>query len=235
MHDIDRTFNDNEYENEYYGEMEFEEEGDFEFEAEGDFEFESEMMGEMEYEENFDESEEMELASELLSVSNEAEMEQFLGKLFKKAYRKVRRVARNPIVRRLGRSLKGIARKTLPYAGRAIGTYFGGPMGGYMGGRLGRYASTMFELELEGLSPEDQELEVAKRFVRFASEAARKTAKAPANANPQSVVKAAISSAAKMHAPGLIRKTSSYGLTASGSKNSGRWIRRGNKIILLGL
>ena len=84
MHDIDRTT----YEAGFGG---YESE-DHEFGYEGEGEGESyEMYGEDETygegESPFSESEEMELAAELLNVSNEQELDQFIGKLLKKAGR----------------------------------------------------------------------------------------------------------------------------------------------------
>src|SRR5262245_60083985 len=82
MHNIDRTNNETygEYPGEYTGEFEAEQ---YCYEFEGDQEFET--YGEYYQEGVFSEADEMGLASELLAVSNEAELEQFLGKLFKKA------------------------------------------------------------------------------------------------------------------------------------------------------
>jgi len=84
-----------EYAGEYAGEFPGEYAGEFSGEyATGEFgnEFggaqESgafETYGEYNQETPFSEAEEMELAAELLSVSNEAELEQFFGNLFKKA------------------------------------------------------------------------------------------------------------------------------------------------------
>ena len=80
-------------------------------------------------------------------------------------------------------------------------------------------------LELEGLSPEDQEFEVARRVVRLAGDAAVKAAAAPPSAPAGKVVNKAIAAAAKKHAPGL---------AGPGGRRSGRWIRRGRRIIVLG-
>ena len=103
MHDIDRTNLESTYgeyageyaaeaSDEYPGEYagEYEEEyatGEFEDEFEGNYDSpgEAETYGEYSQEGTFSEADEMELAAELLSVSNEAELDQFLGKLFKKA------------------------------------------------------------------------------------------------------------------------------------------------------
>jgi hypothetical protein len=93
----------------------------------------------------------------------------------------------------------------------------------------------MFGLELEGLSPEDQEFEVARRVVRLAGNAARKAAAAPANANPASVAKKAVVKAARAHAPGLIKPTAPVIKPFMGSGRSGRWVRRGRKIVLMGV
>lgn len=229
MHDIDRTIDELELETEGgYNEFEYEDEGDLEYLLDDD------SQEEYEYESPFDESEEMELATELLSVSNDEELEEFLGKLFKKVGRFFKRAVRSPIFRRVGGFLKKVAKKALPIAGTALGGFFGGPVGGSIGRKLGSFASRLFELELEGLSPEDQEFEVAKKFVRFAGAVAKNAALAPLNVSPNAVVKAAIKSAAKKHAPGLIRKSGLSRSYSSDSKNSGRWIRRGRKIILDG-
>jgi hypothetical protein len=61
--------------------------------------------------------------------------------------------------------LKPLAKAALSIEGRALGTFVGGPVGGKLASAAGR----MFGLELEGLSAEDREFEVARRFVRFAS------------------------------------------------------------------
>ena len=231
MHDLDQYYEAEGYEMEGYEMGEFEDEYEDEFEDEYEAEFEDEY----EYESAgvFDEGEEMELAAELLSVSDEYEMEQFLGKLIKKAGRKIRKFAKSSTGRALGGILKKVAKRALPIAGRAAGTFFGGPVGGAIGGRLGSAAGKAFGLELEGLSPEDQEFEVAKRFVRFAGDAAKKAALAPKSAPAQKVAAVAVKAAARKHAPGLLKQGTKTGLSG-GRLNSGRWIRRGRKIILLG-
>jgi hypothetical protein len=213
MHDIDRTM--------------------FEFEPEegleaGDFEFDAGELGDQ-MESPFSETEEMELASQLLEIQDEAELDQFLGSLFKKIGRGIRRVA-GP----LGGFLKKAAKIALPLAGKAAGTFFGGPVGGMIGGKLGSVAGKMFGLELEGLSQEDQEFEVARRFVRLAGDAAQKAAAMPITVPPQQAAKTAVIEAAKKHAPGLLTKTGEAG--AGGyQRRSGRWIRRGSRIVLHGV
>ncbi len=223
MHDIDRVL------------TEFEEEADTTGleELEMEFNEESDIYGEGEMESPFTEDEEMELADALLNVSSEAELDQFLGKFFKRVGRKVGRFFRSGIGRKVGGFLKGLARKALPIAGGAIGGMFGGPAGAMLGKGLASGAGRLFGLELEGLSPEDQEFEVARQFVRFAGSAARRAMLAPSSSNPDAVAKAAIMGAASRYAPGLLSKARTT--IPSGTGRSGRWIRRGRKIILMGV
>lgn len=238
MHDLDRTLRT--YESETGGDWELGEEMEMEMEA-------------FDHEGPFSESEEMELAAELLSLESEDEVEQFLGKLFKKIGSGLKTV-----IKPLGKILKPIAKAALPIAGKVAGSFFGGPVGGAIGGKLGTFASKLFEMELEGMDPGQQEMEVARRVVRLAGSAAQKAAAAPPSAPPMAVAKAAVSSAARLHAPGLLRGRfgrrltgggSSYGGTSYGPspnpslpgdprrcrQKSGAWIRRDGKVILLGV
>src|SRR6185295_13347007 len=92
------------------------------FEA-GDTELDPEIFGEVydEYQGEgplSEEEEEMALAEELLSLSGEEELDQFLGKVFKK-------FGGGKIFSSLGKVLKPLAKTVLPLAGRAAGTFFG--------------------------------------------------------------------------------------------------------------
>jgi hypothetical protein len=121
MHDIDRTLM--EYEsgtNGYEGEYEGEFDDEYEYEFEGVYE-------EYDEPEVFNEEEEMDLAAELLSVTDDEELNQFLGKLIKKGFSKVRKFAKSSTGRALGGLLKGVAKKALPIVGGALGTAIGGP------------------------------------------------------------------------------------------------------------
>jgi hypothetical protein len=208
----------------------------------------------------FHESEELELAAELLEVSNEAELDRFLGNLISKAGRAIGGFVRSPVGQALGGILKGAARQALPIAGAALGTALGGPAGGAIGGKLASAAGNLFGLELEGLSGEDQEFEVARRFVRFANAAASRAAAAPPGTSPQQAARTAVIAAARRFAPGLLRGGGApatalamgngggmgysgastghgggVGATtgaAMGLSRGGRWIRRGRQIII---
>lgn len=221
MHNIDRTL------------MEMDPEAEYESELESDYEYEE--FEAPDTEAVFDEAEEMDLAAELLGVTDEAELDQFIGKLLSRVTGK----GKSPVRKALGGILKGAMKKALPLAGGAAGTFFGGPLGTAVGSQLGAAGGRLLGLELEGLSPEDQEFEMAKGMVRFGGEAAKNAALTPPSASPQADAKAAAVAAAKQYAPGLLKPATSppsYSpMMTRGSGRSGRWIRRGRRIILLGV
>jgi hypothetical protein len=63
----------------------------------------------------------------------------------------------------------------------------------------------IFGTELDGMSPEDQELETARRFVRFADEMTRAATAAGGNESPHVVTSRAEHVTANRLAPGLMR------------------------------
>ncbi|QSQ25954.1 hypothetical protein JY651_13915 [Pyxidicoccus parkwayensis] len=190
-------------------------------------------------------SQELELATELLGVSSDQELDQFLDRIFSKAKTALSSAAG----RKLGGYLKNIAKKTLPLAGHTVGGWFGGPAGAAVGGQLAGRASQLFGLELEGLTPQDQEFEVAKSFVRLASDAALNLGPQGSKAtfDPVNAARNALVQSAQTHAPGILRAATNVveqsiqtpELLQSGEalagKQGGRWVRRGNAIILYGV
>jgi len=176
----------------------------------------------------FNESEQMELASELLEVQSEAELEQFLGDLISKAGKAIGSAVKSPVGQAIGSALKGVAKQALPIAGTALGAYFGGPLGAKLGGGLASMAGDALGLELEGLSNEDREFEAAKQFVNLAGETVKNALKQP-NTTPM----AALQMAAQTHAPGLLTGPPT-GATRGGAA-AGTWVRHGNKIIVHGI
>ncbi|HJV36393.1 hypothetical protein [Geomonas sp.] len=227
MHDIDRTLTEfgGEYENGEFGSGEYE----FEFEGTGEFE---------ELESPFNEMQEMELASELLMLGHEAELNHFLGDVISKAAGAAKSFVASPTGQALGGILKQAAKKALPVVGGAIGGYFGGSGGADIGRRIGRGAGDVLGLEQEGMSQEDREFEMARRFVRFAGAAARRSSMARGG-RPQVIARRAASLAARRYLPflsGLYSSDDQSTGSCSGSRGrSGRWYRRGNKIILVGI
>jgi hypothetical protein len=221
MHDIDRALFESEEESELeaYGEAE-----SYEFEA-----GETGQIGEA------GESYETAMAAELLGVASEAELDRFLGKLLSKAVSGVRNFARSDAGRAVGGILKSAAKQALP----GIGQTLGGAAGGALGRRAGQWLGSKLELglETEGLSEEDREYETARAFVRFAHEAAQRTAQAAATAPPAVAAQRAATAAAQHHLPGLLRPAgaspSGPNGSAAGRAKQGRWVRRGNRIVIL--
>jgi hypothetical protein len=214
---------------------------DFEWQGEamgnGAFAGEAEFGHELTAESPLDEVAEMELAAELLEITDEAEMDQFLGKLISRAARAAGRFIGTPTVSALGGILKNTAKQVLPRAGQALGGALGGASGSALGGQLASKAASAFGLELEGLSPQDQEFEVAKQFVRFGAAAAGKAAEAQQSATPPAAARSGATAAAQQHAPGLVTSAPASApaiASGGGGVQSGRWVRRGRKIILLG-
>ncbi|HEX8452000.1 MAG TPA: hypothetical protein VF647_07885 [Longimicrobium sp.] len=155
----------------------------------------------------FDEVEEMELAAELLEIQSEEELEEFLGKLIRKAGGAVRKFAGSNVGKALGGVLKTVASKALPIAGTALGNMVLPGIGGMIGGKLASAGGKLFGLELEGMSAQDQEFEVARRFVRLGGEAARQAARTPMRGSPANAAKDAVLAAAQIHAPGLVGRS----------------------------
>jgi hypothetical protein len=188
----------------------------------------------------FGETEQMELVSEMLEISSEAELDRFLGNLINRAGEAVGKFVRSPEGKVLGGVLKGAARQVLPAIGSAVGGYLGGATGAQLGGQAASAAGRMFGLELEGLSSEDREFELARRYVSFAGEAVKNLALAPSSPDPRAAVNAAAQLAAQTHAPGLLQPRPQMGMRPPASSglpmgHSGRWMRRGNKIVLYGI
>jgi hypothetical protein len=205
MHDIDFT------------QLEYEQDGS-EFEAGG----------------VFSETDEFEMAGQLLEIQDEAELDQFLGDLIKKAGRAVGRFVSSPTGQALGGILKNAAKQALPVVGSAIGGYVGGAKGAKLGGQLAGKAGTALGLEFEG----EEEMEIARKFIRMAGDAVKHIASAPPGVEPRTAVRKAVTQAAKTFLPTLLGETGSTAGPAArqGARGqSGRWIRRGSKIVLIGV
>lgn len=261
MNGLSEEIFESDYEGGYEGEEEYSdmEAGDYEGDFESDMEwgYQGEEEGSFgDGEGPFSEEEEIEMAAELLSLSQDQELDQFLGKLIRRAGQAAGKLIRSPTGQALGGLLRQAAKKALPVVGGAVGGYFGGPMGASMGSKLASAGGQIFGLEIEGMSGEDQEFQVARRFVRLAGDAATKAAQVPAGGSPQQAARRALATAARKHAPGLLRNGGgraaggfgglgggmAQGAGAAGGiggrprrRTSGRWIRRGNKIVLLGV
>jgi hypothetical protein len=231
MHDIDRT------QLEYEAEYEYESD-QYEYMPQGTSQGEARV---------FSDADEMELAAELLATNDEQELDQFIGKIIGQAGEVSGKPVKGKTGSKLGGFLKGALGKLLPAAAGIAGGMFGGPLGAKAASSVASAAGKAFGLELEGLSPEDQEFETARRFVRFAGEAAKQAGKvAQVIDDPQAAAKKAMTAAAKKFAPGLLApvfKSMQSEVAAAAAPrgmadrpgHTGRWIRQGGKVVLLGL
>jgi hypothetical protein len=145
----------------------------------------------------FSDDHELELASEFLEIDSESDLDRYVGALFDRAHEDTAIKLDEPIERDLGGIFKKIAKVVLPVAGGALGMFVGGPPGAALGGGLASSVGHALGLELEGLSAEDSEFEVAKQFTNFAG-AAIKNAQRTKSANDAAI------QAAHLYAPGLM-------------------------------
>jgi hypothetical protein len=151
------------------------------------------------------EAEEMELAMELLGVSNEDEMEQFLGKMFRgigRGLKKVGRFVGRKVLPKIGGVLKGLAKKALPFVGGALGSLIPIPgVGTALGSALGGAVAKALEMEFGQLESEEAELEIARRVVRIAATTAQQASAAAPNAAPDAALRDALLAAVRTHLP----------------------------------
>jgi hypothetical protein len=233
MHDLDRSMF------EVGGELE-----SHELSAHGEQELEQEdflgvlgslLKGEVSQEEEtggVGELQEIELASELLEVGSEAELDRFIGDLMRRAAGAARGFVRSPTARALGGILKQATKQALPVVGQGLGGLVS-PALGTFGGRVGQAAGDLLGLELEGLSNEDREFEAARSLVRFMTSACRNAAAASPAAPPELVARSAVEAAARRHAPGLATAGASQDPGGRpGRARSGRWRRQGRTILI---
>jgi len=216
MHDIDQVALEDSARAPTY---EQEDEDYLEFAGEGEGEDETAYEDEYQYEdEEAAETAELELATQLLEVSSEQQLDRFIGDLVRSGVGALSDFARTREGRQLAGILKKAAGRVLPVLGRAAGRaaggavsgVTGGPRGSYqrtgerIGGSVGALAKRCFGLELEGLSAEDQEFEVARRFVQFARDAVRECLRRLGTGPARQVSRQAVASAARRLAPGLV-------------------------------
>jgi hypothetical protein len=152
------------------------------------------------------EADEMQAAAEMLERLDAGELDAFVVDLIDRAGLP----HATPVGATLAATIRRLARRLLPHdatpapsAGRLLG------------------------LELEGLSPEDQSLEVARHFIRFATDAARRAASATDATAPSAAARRATVAAAQSHAPGLAPASPDR------PRPTGDWVRQGHRLVVL--
>jgi hypothetical protein len=167
----------------------------------------------------------VELAGELLDVTNESELEDFLGGLVVETARN----AGGRIPAGTGRALVDVLRKTAERTLPTLTTALGDEMG--PAAPTAETAARVYGMELEGMSAEDRDYEIARQFVRFAQAAAARAARTPAQAPAAAAVDAAVAGAGREFAPGLLPSESAF----PAGPQTGPWVRRGNSVVLIGV
>jgi len=180
------------------------------------------------------------LASRLMDVNSEEELEYFLADTISDVANAAGKFISSPTGQALGSALKDVAKKVLPAALEAVGTRYGGAPGGVIAKAVGTAITDQFEVE-----PEEAEWEAANNFVKLATEAIKNAAEAPPGADPHAIAKRAIIEAAKIHAPGLVAPltSASVGMDRPSYRHyggahhhhTGHWYRHGDRIILVGV
>jgi hypothetical protein len=166
---------------------------------------------------------ELALAMELLEVSSEAELDRFLGKMFKSVWKGVKKVGSTlgKVARPLAGALKAVAKTALPFVGGALGSFIPIPgVGTALGTAVGGALARTLEMEALGMLPEQRDIDMARRFVRFAADAAREAAQGEGSL-PE--IRAA-----------LIAALGNQGRQGGQQQGeSGTWRRRGERIVLV--
>lgn len=148
---------------------------------------------------------EMELVQELLEITNEAELEEFLGKLVRSVGKAASGFIRSPIGKALGGVLRNVAKTALPMVGSAIGSFVAPGIGTAIGGKLGSMAGGLLEVnELETMGESEAEFEAARRYVQWARGTTRNALRTPRGVDPRTAVRAAAVTSARRYAPALL-------------------------------
>lgn len=192
------------------------------------------------------EAQEMELASQFLEVSSEEELEEFLGDLWKRT-----KATAGDVSAAAGRAYKSdvVQRQVLPTL-KSAARYFGPVAAGIGAERVApgvgpwvaagtkMLADQWLKEELEGLSGEDREFEIARRYIRFAIDALQRALETPPRVPQPVAAQIAVAEAARTHAPGLVPfvrelvSGAAGGNGSNGGGSSGRWVRRGSSIVI---
>jgi hypothetical protein len=167
------------------------------------------------------------MAAELLDVTNESELEAFLGRLVADTARRAGGPLPDGAGRALVTTLRRTAERTLPTLADSLGD---ATEPADAGPSASETAARVYGLELEGMSAEDRDYEIAHQYVRFAQAATvhAATARVP---DPAAAVDAAVAKAGRELAPGLLALEPG----APTGPPAGPWVRRGTDVVLIGV
>jgi hypothetical protein len=148
---------------------------------------------------------EHELAGEALEIQAEEQLEEFLTNVLGGVAAGAGEPIRPAVARQLGGILKGVGAATLPGGPGLVSLMDPGP-GEVVGSKLGWIIDRLLEIDLQGMSREEAELERARRYVGIATTSARHAARAPRDVAPRRVVRSALAHALTEHVPDLLER-----------------------------
>ena len=177
------------------------------------------------------EVQELELAGEVLEVGSEAELEEFLGDLWNRTKSAAGQVYNSAAVQRALPTVKAVGAKVLPVAAGKLADLAWKGSGDFVKAGAGALIDQWLKEELEGLSAEDRELALARRYIRFAHDALLRAAQMPERVPPPVAGQVAVSDAARTHIPGVVPFLPQLnGGGPSAEPTAGHWVRRGSTI-----
>jgi hypothetical protein len=145
-------------------------------------------------------SHEVEKASALLDVVNDDELDVLLHDVIDDSCHLAGRALAAGRRRHLHAILKRAAERTVPTLSLFVER---GGRGAALVSPV-ETAARVYGLELEGLSAEDRDFEIARQFIRFAGAAIARAIGSPARRPDPAAVDGAVAEAARAHAPGLL-------------------------------
>ena len=141
----------------------------------------------------------------------------------------------------LGGRLGPLGAQAGQWAGQTLGQRAGQQAGQWAGQQAGNWAASkaqqVFGLELEALSPESQELEINRAYVRFATDVARRaerTLRRYPNMGLGALGRQVLNASAPLYAPGLLDGVGPRLSGPARRARSGTWVRQNGGIVLYG-
>jgi hypothetical protein len=123
---------------------------------------------------------EIALAAELLSVTNDRELDHFFGKFIRGLGRTFGKFAKSGAGKALFGALRPLAKAALPTLGGALGSLIPIPgVGTAVGAAAAGALGNAIGLEFQGMSGEDRDLEIARRIIRTGIETAQQVEASP--------------------------------------------------------
>jgi hypothetical protein len=158
----------------------------------------------------------IEQASKLLDATNEKDLDAFLRGLIDEVARR----SGGALTAEGARAVLAVVKKTAAQTLPTLTAVFGADMKPtpWRGESTVATAARVYGLELEGLSAEDRDFEIARQLIRFAQAVTSRAANPPSALPAAAAVSAAVQSAARKFAPGL--------LPPGPTIQPGPWVRR---------